>query len=404
MEPETPSAGPAFSAYGLLVGPVPNLPDNIRVVIVGNGGSVGKSIVIKLAKSSFSPFDDPSLREFAEEAYETLLPSPERKWTAVYVTTWSIDANDVHQAEVQVLANPEWNAELFSLRPPSPRTVNLSDLLGLLIVHAKPSLLPKFTKHSGIDPAVLEEMLKRFVVDFKQISMKEIWDGFEKWNKKVEKLKSSQLKLIAALGTTQVVDSSTIIPSLKQIRAKLDAKTGDDRLRLVDALFAPLLNDISGENFVKLLDQKHDLDQDAAAWLFRRTFNRTVVYVSRDFVAKYNYPKQTLIRSVVDPTGIVTVIELGFDHSESEFLLLQSLWVVNLTKLKESTAARKTLLSWAHMDGIATNGVNFPWMTTAVHLFSTRDRGQLNLFWDERLKGFVEKNPLIRRNDGDDYN
>lgn len=375
---------------GLLVGPIINDPRNIKVVIVGDGGTVGKTIEINVLKSSFNPLNpnDEAINALLIEAYASLLPTQSGGWTAVMVNVKSIDTNKVHTAEVQVLQNPLWNPDLFSLRPPDPETVSLLDLLGMMVVRSKPATLSKFTNSIPVSLDLITQILHRFEALFHKISYEVFWHSFEMWNAKLEKKKHKHSLLLSALAF-----SVERVPKLDEIRDRLRAVVGSDRIRASDVMFAPLLRDENAFKIFKRLASEQDLRADLGDWLFRRTFNRTLVLITKGLINEFNYPKNPLVQTQVAGVGNEMLVLLKFSHTEAQFRHLREFWRLYQAGSdrdpRAGASGRRALLQWIHMEMYAEGGIDFPFLQQGLDMFNQKRDGVIQLAWKAPTKSFT---------------
>lgn len=375
---------------GLLLGPVDKNPMNFRVILIGKDSNVGKTITISIIPSEFHPFTS-ELEELALEAYTPLLPDPEKGWTCVQFRTESIDAQKVHKADVMVMKNPTWDAGTFSIRPPGCRTadtVDLSNLLALLVANANPGVLNKIpTGKLRPTMELVISIVHKFFSTFQRLSYVQFWDAFKAWDRKVEKLRSRRAQLLGAL--TQSTSMGKPPPSVELIKQILNSEVkGDKRLNEANILLEPLL--LHPMDFVRLLDNP-DVAGDVASWLFRRTFNRTFVRITEYFIPVVQYPKHTLIRVERDPTAnkIPITVTLAWEHSPAEIEQLQELWNIGKKQLQKVFSPRLTLLQWTHLDVWVKNGILFPFMEEVLSdLFRGRTQ-PMRLDYDEKTRSLV---------------
>lgn len=380
---------------GVLVGPVGNNPMNIKVVIVGDNGTVGKTIQINVLKSSFSPINPNAedTRAMLIEAYEPLLPTQSSGWTAVLVDVKSIEADKVHNAEVQVLQNPLWDPDVFTLRPPEPETVSLTDLLGMMAVSAHPAALSRFNNPIPVSLDLINQILHRFRALFTKINYEVFWHSFEKWNAKLEKKKHKHSLLLSALAL-----SMERVPKLDEIRDRLRTVVGNDRIRAADVMFAPLLRDENVFKIFKRLASERDLRADLGDWLFRRTFNRTMVLITKLLQEEFNYPKNPLVQTQVAFGGREMLILLKFSHTEAQFRHLRELWRLYQNGSDRDpiigATGRRALLQWVHMEMYAEGGIDFPFLQQGLELFSQKRDGTIQLGWKAATKSFTRLGSL----------
>lgn len=375
---------------GLLIGPVAGNPMNIKVIILGNSSAVGKTIQITLHKSNFTAKDpdDAELADLLVDAYDPLLPSPASGWTAVLLDSVSPSRDGTYHADVHVLQNPIWDAELFSIRPPEMQTINLVDLLGITVATSNPQTLSEFNNPAGVSLELLEQVMHRFNASFSKLNYELFWHAFERWNSKVEKKKTRHSRLLSVLAL-----SVAATPSIEVIRERLGAVTGDDRIRIADVMFAPLLKD---EKVFKHLIEQQDLFNDVSSWLFRRTFNETAVLISDSLKRQFRYPENSAVPVRVINSGNDMLVLLRFKHSESEFKHLRNLWrIYHLNPRHAALSGRRAFLEWIHMEKYAEGGINFPFLQSALDMFNSRRSGTIQLSWDPTTKSFTRPRGLV---------
>jgi hypothetical protein len=371
---------------GLLVGPVADNPMQIKVIILGNSSLIGKTIQITLRQTGFVPKD--SLTDLLIDAYDPLLPSPASGWTAVLLDSVTSAKDGTYYADVHVLQNPNWDAELFSIRPPETQTINLVHLLGIKVVTSNPQTLSEFKNPANVSLELLEDVMHRFNASFSKLNYEIFWNAFERWNSKVEKKKTRHSRLLSVLAL-----SVAETPSIAVVRERLGAVTGDDRIRIADVMFAPLLKD--KKVFKHLIEQK-DLFNDVSDWLFRRTFNETTVLISDSLRREFRYPENSAVPVRIINSGNDMLILLRFKHSESEFKHLRELWrIYHLIPGPTTLSGRRALLHWVHMEKHAEGGINFPFLQTALDMFNSRRSGTIQLSWEPTTKSFTKPRGLV---------
>jgi hypothetical protein len=293
-----------------------------------------------------------------------------------------------YYADVHVLQNPIWDAELFSIRPPETQTINLVHLLGIKVVTSNPQTLSEFQNPANVSLELLEDVMHRFNASFSKLNYEIFWNAFERWNSKVEKKKTRHSRLLSVLALSVAETPSTAV-----VRERLGAVTGDDRIRIADVMFAPLLKD---KKVFKHLIERKDLFNDVSDWLFRRTFNETTVLISDSLRREFRYPENSAVPVRIINSGNDMLILLRFKHSESEFKHLRELWrIYHLNSGPTTLSGRRALLYWVHMEKHAEGGINFPFLQTALDMFNSRRSGTIQLSWEPTTKSFTKPRGLV---------
>lgn len=379
---------------GLLLGPVDNNPQRIKLIVVGTGGKSVKTLTLQvIPPPEFHPFVS-ELDALVMNAYQPLLPDPGGLWTTVFFKTRSIGKDKVHLADVLVLKNPTWNADLFAIRPPDgrdPDLIDLANLLALLVVNANPGSLERIPHQANISVEQVTNSVRHFHASFKRLAYTAIWDSFKAWDKKVNTLRERRAGLVSVL--TESAALSAPPASAEYIETALVGLTKDARIRVADIVLESLL--FHPAAFSRLLTNK-TVATDVAEWLFRRTFNRTYVQLADWFQPVILYPKQTLISVVRDPSpdAPALLVVLKWEHTPRQVELLQELWNVGKLELRTVLSARMALLSWTHLDKWVRNGIPWPFLDEILpDLFRGRTQ-PLAMIWDNKTRTLA-RNPAL---------